>query len=344
MPYSVIPLAPQNTAWFMQLIMLLIMAMSNPAFSAAPRWVNQAPELPDVIYGVGSAVIINDKASAMNSATERAKLELLLSLKTTAEGSVDTFSSYQVVQDSFSSDRSLQQTTRLSTRADNIPGIRIAESYFDDQDNTVYALAELDVQLARTDIVKQQMQVEQNILHLAELSDQAIGTLATLQQTRQQLSQLLSLSDTLSSQLSTLILQRNQELQQQFNQQASRIRQAMSFGWHTKSNQTSARQRNAVQAIFSSLGLTWTAQQAFYRVRLIATEEPVFNAQYQTTTIHSHIDFAIIDRNGDIVFSDQLSAKGVSAGNYVAPAQRQLDQDIQQQLKMLIDRWLNGLQ
>lgn len=325
-------------------LFVLLAALSYMAFAdIAPNWTQSLPNQPGKVFGLGMATIHGDIAQANSRAAENAKVELLMSLQATVKSQRDTFTSsetYQSLdQDMYASQQdNVDHKSSFETAVKNLPGLRISETYQSSSDNTVYALAELNVQLARAAIVQQQQDTEQTIQLLAT-TDDGIQLLSALQQAKAKLAQLLQLSNMLSSQLDGLVHQANRELQQKLNQASVLARQQLSFAWDNSSN--SLRHQTMIKRLVSDMGLTWKPQQASFYIRVHSEEQPSYNSQYKTTTIHSYTEVALLDAQGNVLKTNQFSAKGVSAGQYVAPAQRQLEQQIQQEMKKTFELWFS---
>ena len=115
-----------------------------------PAWVNNPPNLPEQPCAVGSAAINStvSQSQALGTAGERAKVELLLSLRTSVKSTTNTSSTLTTSQDGSnkqaSSQQSIKQSSTFETQAQALPGLAISQTYSDQDNRTAYALACLD--------------------------------------------------------------------------------------------------------------------------------------------------------------------------------------------------------
>lgn len=332
------------------ILLFCLVFISQPTLAdALPYWVKELPLGIETVYGLGSAQIRGDKAEATAQAAERAKIELLMSLRTSVDGQLDVHSKSEMAyskQDSqfFDQYNTVEQKSRFAVNAQDLPGLQVSKTHLDTATGTLYVLAELDLQLAKAAVKNQQDNLQQSITHLKSNSDADFYTLAQLKSSQNQWGALQQLSELLSAHLDASSWQTNRNLQQQLQQLTHAIRQQLRFAWHPNSSNNTQRHQAAVKRAISELGLIWanTAEANFY-VQAHAKESTSYNAQYKTTTIYSQVDLSLLDAQGQILKTHQFDAKGVSAGQYIAPAQRQLDQQVQQLTKQTFERWFDGL-
>lgn len=332
-----------------KIVFLFLVFFSCFGFAnSLPYWIKALPSGIDTVYGLGSATIQYDLAQASAQAAERAKIELLMSLQTSVKGELDMQSrsemSFRGSQQatSFDQQNTVNQSSQFRVAIDDLPGLAIKETYLDENKQVAYALAELDIRQARSVISNEQKNLQQNLQSLSTSNALGLHSLQDLQKSQQQLNKLLQLSTMLSAYLDAETWQINRQLQQQFSQQSEKIRQQLNFAWHPSSKASMQRHKPALQHIVSNLGLIWSDQTASFYVLINAEDEVIYNEQYKTTAIHSFVDISLLDAKGNSLKSEQFSAKGVSAGRYIAPAQRQLDQQVQQLTKQTFENWFNG--
>lgn len=328
------------------LLFCLILTSQLVLADELPYWVKELPLGIETVYGLGSAQIRGDKAEATAQASERAKIELLMSLQTTVDGQLDTHSKSEMAyrgQDNsfFDQQNTVEQKSRFTVNVQELPGLQISKTHLDTDTGIIYALAELDLQQVNASINNQQQALQQGIKHLAAASTSSFHTLKQLNTQQNNLHTLLQLSQVFSAHLSSASLEKNQQLQQQLQQQQQAIRQQLRFAWHSNNSADNERHQAAIKRIITDLGLIWSPNDANFYVLMQTESDSQYNTQYKTTSIHSQVELSLLDQQGQVVKSDQFSAKGVSAGKYVAPAQRQLDQQIQQLSKQSFQRWLD---
>ena len=330
------------------LLFCLVFISQLTLADALPYWVKELPLGIETVYGLGSAQIRGDKAEAVTQASERAKIELLMSLQTTVDGQLDTHSKSEMAyrgQDNsfFDQQSTIEQKNRFAVNAQDLPGLQISKTHLDTDTGIIYALAELDLQLAKAAVKNLQDDLQQSITSLKDNLHADFYTLAQLKSSQNQLEALQQLSGLLSAHLDAASLQSNRDLQQQLQQLNHSLHQELSFAWHPSSSNNTQRHQAAVKSIISDMGLIWSNSKASFYVRVNVEESTSYNAQYKTTTIYNQVDLSLLDAEGKVIKTNQFSAKGVSAGQYIAPAQRQLDQQIQQLTKQTFERWFDGL-
>ncbi len=133
------------------LILLLCQAM---LMAQAPAWSTTLPQAPYRLYAMGVVSLQEDEAGARVKASQAARLELLLTLRTKARASVTAQSRTVRVWDegSVSSQTSVGTFgTRmdLQTFAEALPGLEVQEVWVDRARGQVFALAALDLVRAR---------------------------------------------------------------------------------------------------------------------------------------------------------------------------------------------------
>lgn len=122
-----------------------------------PMWVNQLPSEQGRVYAMSSALISPSEAQAIKQAGSNAKGEVLARLRASVKATTDVRSNMNVQRSTGgpltgSSTQSVNQATLIQAQALEVPGLAIAETWTDRKENTVYALAYLDVVAAQTEL------------------------------------------------------------------------------------------------------------------------------------------------------------------------------------------------
>ena len=133
------------------LILLLCQAM---LMAQAPVWAATLPQAPYRLYAVGVVSLLEDESVARVKASQAARLELLLTLRTKARGSVTAQSrTVRIWEEGRESSQTSIGTfgTRmdLQTFAEALPGLEVQEVWVDLVRGQVFALAALDLVRAR---------------------------------------------------------------------------------------------------------------------------------------------------------------------------------------------------
>lgn len=121
-----------------------------------PDWATSTPQAIDCLYSIGVESLGGDEAKARVRATQSARLELLLQLRTRATGQVSMRSTNystrsETLPATHDSARTFETLMQVETHAMGLPGLEIREVVVDRQGEQVFALAMLDLRRARTD-------------------------------------------------------------------------------------------------------------------------------------------------------------------------------------------------
>src|ERR1017187_8853086 len=117
-----------------------------------PEWMTSVPFSDQRICGIGSSLFGERNEAALTVATQRAKVEVLQTLRTTVKNSTDIMASQRSSNDGHQSSNEasqyVRQVSNFDSSARELPGLALSESYTDAQAKTVYALACLDTAIA----------------------------------------------------------------------------------------------------------------------------------------------------------------------------------------------------
>ena len=134
---------------------ILILLLGQALLVAqAPVWATTLPQTPHRLYAVGVVSLQEDEAGARVKARQAARLELLLTLRTKARGTVTAQSRTLRVWDEGRESSQVSIGTfgtrmDLQTFAEALPGLEVQEVWVDRARGQVFALAALDLVRAR---------------------------------------------------------------------------------------------------------------------------------------------------------------------------------------------------
>ena len=127
------------------ILALLIVACQSASTTSSdasglPQWVTELPIKSGYAYGVGSAPVSSDEATAAQLARERARFDLVKSLKVNVSG--EFYSSTELNNSELT--QTVRQTIRNRVDETELTQIEIQDSYFDKKKQVVYVLAVLN--------------------------------------------------------------------------------------------------------------------------------------------------------------------------------------------------------
>jgi hypothetical protein len=114
--------------------------MAGGDSSGLPQWVTELPIKKGFAYGVGSAPVSSDEATAAQLARQRARFDLIKGLQVNVSG--EFYSSTELNNTELT--QTVRQTIRNRVDETELTQIEILDSYFDKKKRVVYVLAELN--------------------------------------------------------------------------------------------------------------------------------------------------------------------------------------------------------
>lgn len=142
---------------------------SSNVSSIQPEWVNNPPRRSGYAYGVASSEVYGSQARALETARDKAKADLLASIRVEISSSTDYRKNATMV---YEGDMTLQETLNQKisskTSAVELSGIKVTETWVE-AGKEAWALAELDTRAAAADLLKQLAQLEERILQRGSL-------------------------------------------------------------------------------------------------------------------------------------------------------------------------------
>jgi hypothetical protein len=146
-----------------------------------PDWVTQPPSRAGMAYGVGSAEVFADPASALNRARDKARAEMVKALRVQVQGSTQT-STKRTVEDGESTvTRSLVQNVKNSIPEVELSNVRILRTHVDESDDMAYALAALDREAEADSLAQRVAKLDEDLKGIAgkSLDGQRLDKLRT---------------------------------------------------------------------------------------------------------------------------------------------------------------------
>ncbi|GLR63487.1 LPP20 family lipoprotein [Marinospirillum insulare] len=149
-----------------------VAAGNKQSISIQPEWVHNPPRRAGYAYGVASSEIYGSEARALETAKDKAKADLLASIRVEISSSTD-YSKNATMQ--FQGDMTLQenlnQKISSKTPAVELSGIKTTETWVNEQGKETWALAELDTQAAARQLLTELAQLEERLLKRGALPD-----------------------------------------------------------------------------------------------------------------------------------------------------------------------------
>jgi hypothetical protein len=146
-----------NAATFFLGSLLWVCALSAQPVPPTPKpdWIERLPDAPGRLYALGTADLSGSETQALRLASDRARLEVVARLRASVKGGTATLTRTQEFKReggplTGSGERTVRDEVQVAAHAEDLPGLVIERTHVDPQTRTAYALAYLDVALART--------------------------------------------------------------------------------------------------------------------------------------------------------------------------------------------------
>jgi len=141
---------------------------SGSAGGGLPAWVTSPPSGGGYAYGVGSAEVVVDPASALNRAQDKARSELLKRLEVTVSAETTSRSQREVSGGESQVTRSLMDTVRSRVAETELANIEISETHVDKGGGTAYALARLNRTQAEMELGNELQSLDKRVREVAQ--------------------------------------------------------------------------------------------------------------------------------------------------------------------------------
>ncbi|WP_200257168.1 LPP20 family lipoprotein [Halorhodospira neutriphila] len=141
---------------------------SSGSGDGPPPWVTSPPKKKGVVYGVGSAEIHVDAASAINRAQDRARTELVKRLEVTISGETTATRSREVEDGQSRVTRSVMESVKSQVSETELANIEIVKTYAAEGGGVAYALARLNRDQAESDLIAKIEDLDARIREILE--------------------------------------------------------------------------------------------------------------------------------------------------------------------------------
>ena len=137
------------------------------ASGGIPAWVTSPPSGGGYAYGVGSAEIYGDPASALNRAQDQARTELIKRLEVTVSGTTTASRGRTVEGGQSRVTRSIMDTVESRVPETELANIEIAKTHAVEGGDTAYALAKLNRSQAEITLISKIEDIDARIREIA---------------------------------------------------------------------------------------------------------------------------------------------------------------------------------
>jgi len=134
-----------------------------------PAWITSPPSGDRYVYGVGSAEIYSDSASAINRAQDDARAEILKQLEVTVSGETRTSVSRSVKDGESRMSRSVMDWVKTAVPETRLTHVEVADTYVDKEAKVGYALVRFDRKAAESDLVSRIKEIDRQLREIAAL-------------------------------------------------------------------------------------------------------------------------------------------------------------------------------
>jgi hypothetical protein len=171
-----------------------------PAIPAErPGWIEALPDVPGRLYALGTAELRGNEGEAIARASDRARLEVVTRLRATVKGRTSVTTRTSEVQQGGAKatgggERQVRDEVSVGAAAEDLPGLVVERTHSDPSARTVYALAYLDLALARGGLAARMDQARSARLRVGdELSRKARWRLRKLHEELNRIDESISL-------------------------------------------------------------------------------------------------------------------------------------------------------
>lgn len=305
-----------------------------------PPWVTELPSGAGHVYAVGSANIEEEgsEAKAISRAGEAAKVELLSTLRANVKSSQQSKATLK--QRSTSSDSSFEEqvekNTVITTSARDLPGLRISESYIDRGNDSVYALADLDLSAATAELGRRQQQLETRLAELRANQQPSLDDLGSAEAFLKQNGPTLDMAALLVSRLGKQA-GKIQAAHDEYRALVVSLKKGITFGLEQQA--ASGRDIGALMSAVTAAGYSWSRQPR-YTFAIEAGVKPRADFAYGRNVIKGTLNLMLLDGSGTVLKTEKIAGSGT--GTSEVKAQEALDRRFDEQIGDAIRTWLGG--
>lgn len=336
--------------------------LSSAALSAQgiirPTWIDVLPQQSGKVYALGAAALGVNQALALKQASQNARLELATRLRASVKGETSLKSQMSVQRElggatSASSRQQVAQDSTITTQISELTGLGIAETWTDASNNTIYALACLDVSAAMGALVGRADALKSSLMNVAAgITDprEAARAALRLRKGRDEAVRLEGLSAPIieaggDPDFRTQI----QNLQAEVERRADGLRSSLTIGVESASTlqpELLATLRSSAQ----QQGFGWVDGRGLLLIRVHVTSvptQPSTPRQWWSLegddfiTAKGSIQLSLVDRSGNPRGTANIETTGV--GTTPIGAVQGLMKDVRKKFDAALDRWLADL-
>lgn len=321
---------------------IAIVAGCNWAQAAnLPSWVTGLPSSTGHVYAVGSANIKEEgsEAKAISRAGEGAKVELLSTLRANVKSSQQSKATLKV-QRSVSTESSLEEqvekNTVITTSARDLPGLKIAETYIDRDNDSVYALADLDLSAATAELGRRQQQLETRLADLRGKTEPSLEDLGDAEAFLKKNGPTLDMAALLVSRLGRQA-GKIQASHDEYRALVVSLKKGITFGLEQQA--ATGRDIGALMSAVTAAGYSWSRQPR-YTFSIETGVKPRADFAYGRNVVKGTINLMLLDNAGTVLKTEKLAGSGT--GTSEVKAQEALDRRFDEQIGDAIRSWLGG--
>jgi hypothetical protein len=337
-----------------------------------PIWVSALPQQAGRVYAVGMTSTGGaSEAEALTEAAQNARAEVLARLRTDVRSETQVTTKATVTRQAGgaatgSAEQQVGQTTRIQTRATELPGLAVEETWIDAKAGSAYALASLDVPTAEREVQARFTAQKEDLFREPETPTGPRERMRMLSRLKKAQVELAKLDD-----MAALLAAGGGDPQLRAQIRAGKLavdRQADQLRGSLTLSLEGAKGATAIAAILRNAalkaGLGWAEANGEFRLVMdyksdaktakIDATHPNWNGYWRggwvthTTTKDTGIIVArgllgitLTDRAGTQYESMEVEAKGLGVTNF--QAEQKLKEDFREKLEKAFAQWLEHL-
>jgi hypothetical protein len=335
------------------LALLAVSPVPAPAQGAPrPTWIDVLPDRPGRLYAMGLANLGANESESIKLAAQNARLEVVSRLRASIQGVTQIQSSTVLHQEvggatTGSRHRVVDQSSKVSAHAIDLPGLGLAETWTDTKGRAVYALAFLDVANSLLDLQGRLDQV--NGLLTAQVPEQPrdrARAIQGLKKGRAELQKLEEWADLLAVGAGAPLVRadvRNAEKALQERLDGLKLAFTLSLVAGNLPSELST----MVQCAALAQGLGWSNGKSAFTARLQVMAQGKDGAWWGVVedagfiTAQGILQLTLADPAGNLYQAPPIEAKGI--GTSTPSAYQALLKEGQKKLEASFDHWLSDL-
>jgi len=336
---------------------LLAQCLSLAGLAAPPNWIRVLPAQPGKVYAVGAAPLTGNQAQSLRQAEQAARVEVVTQLRATVHGETSIQSTYSQQKQttgggSAQARLNVAQDSRITSQAQDLPGLTITETWVDADSRTVYALACMDLAKAVMDLQARLEHVRNDTgdpVDPAASPAERARAILRLKRGRDELVRLDALLEPLmSSPAAPLIRSDLRGIQKELERKGGELRASMMLGLRDEQRRIPDDLAAVLRNAALQQGLGWGDAKADFLVEIrFPAGDPTGRTWWKSTggpdflEARSSLQVVITDRHGRIYESTPLEPYGV--GTTEVTANQGILKDCQKKIATCFDQWLGDL-